>query len=166
MVRAAISRLESNPGDVEELCDDVFVVAFGRLSGLAELSFVAQRTWLARTAEFVVANHGRRMATRKRTAARLRAEPVQSSMPSAEDEVIPPGDELFGLALASLNDAQRQVLQLRALGYDGPSMGRILDSTAAAARKRLMTARAAFIAAHVELKAAAQASEPREGSLS
>ena len=64
------------------------------------------------------------------------------------------GEEAVGMALSKLNAAQRQVLVLRALGHDGPSIGRLLGITAGTARKRLMVARAAFMAAYAHLNAA------------
>lgn len=165
MVRAALSRSEGNASDVEELCADVLVLAYERLGELSGLSVVQQRAWLARTAGFMMANHGRRAATRRRTADRLWALPVQDDVLSAEDEVVPPGEDAVGMALSRLDEAQRQVLVLRALGHDGPSIGRMLGTTAGTARKRLMVARAAFIAAYEQLKAADEPSEPREGSV-
>ena len=73
---------------------------------------------------------------------------------SAEDAVVSHGEEVVGMALSKLNAAQRQVLVLRALGHDGPSIGRLLGITAGTARKRLMVARAAFMAAYAQLNAA------------
>lgn len=166
MVRAALSRAEGNASDVEEMCADVFVLAYERFDELAGLDVVRQRVWLARTAGFLVANHGRRAATRRRTVDRLRALPVVDEVVSAEDVVVSHGEEAVGKALSKLSAAQRQVLVLRALGHDGPSIGRLLGITAGAARKRLMVARAAFMAAYAQLNAAdgtEATSEPHEG---
>lgn len=169
MVRAVLSRSEGNASDVEELCADVFVLAYERFGELSGLSVVQQRAWSARTAGFLMANHGRRAATRRRTAKRLRALPVIDEVESAEDTVVSHGEGAAGMALASLDARQRQVLVLRALGHDGPSIGRMLDITAGTARKRLMVARAAFTAAYMQLNTAHRnegTSEAREGRVS
>jgi len=151
MVRAALSRSEGNASDVEEMCADVFVLAYERFDELSGLDAVQQRVWLARTAGFLVANHGRRAATRRRTAKRLQALPVLNEVVSAEDVVVSHGEDAVGMVLSRLDAGQRQVLVLRALGHDGPSIGRLLGITAGTARKRLMVARAAFITAYEQL---------------
>jgi RNA polymerase sigma factor (sigma-70 family) len=166
MVRASLSRSEGNASDVEELCADVFVLAYERFGELSGINVAQQRAWLARAAGFLMANHGRRMATRRRTTDALRALQVQDGMLSAEDEVVPHVEEAVGLALSRLDAAQRQVLVLRALGHDGPSIGRMLGTTAGTARKRLMVARAAFIVAYEQMKATVETGQPCEGSVS
>jgi len=169
LVRAVLSRSEGNASDVEELCSDVFVLAYERFEELSPLNAAQQRVWLARTARFLMANHGRRATTRRRTAKRLRALPALDEVESAEDTVVSHDADLVGRALASLDAGHRQVLVLRALGHDGPSIGRMLGVTAATARKRLMMARAAFAAAYEQLNTVdgtATISEAREGRVS
>lgn len=168
MVRAVLSRSEGNASDVEELCADVFVLAYGSFEELVPLNAAQQRVWLARTARFLTANHGRRAATRRRTSRRLRALPALDAVESAEDTVVSHDADAVGRALASLDAGHRQVLVLRALGHDGPSIGRMLGVTAGTARKRLMMARAAFAAAFEQTNSVdgtASISEAREGSV-
>ena len=151
VVRIALARREYNRQDVEELWGDVFELAFERIAEIAGLPESLQRTWLIRTANFLTANHGRRSATRRRTFARLRREPLQIQ-PSAQEEFDTRAEigeserrsEAIRITLSSLHVAHREVLVLHALGYDGPGIADQLGISAVAARKRLMRARVAF----------------------
>lgn len=166
-VRAALSRLESNRSDIEELSADVFMLAFQRFDEVSALGVAGQRAWLARTSAFLAANHGRRAATRRRLLDRLRALPVQEVAMSAEEEAVAEsGDPAVGFALSRLSASQRRVLVLRALGHDGPSIARVLGVTAGTARKQLMTARAAFVAGYLQLRATDETVESRDGRVS
>jgi RNA polymerase sigma factor (sigma-70 family) len=166
MVRAALSRLESNGADGEELCADVFVLAFRRFDEVSALGPAGQRAWLLRTATFLAANHGRRAATRRRLLNRLATHPDPDHKMSAEDEVVHDTEDAIGVALSQLSPLQRRVLVLRALGHDGPSIGRVLGVTAGSARKQLMTARAAFVATYTQLSAVMDPTDSREGTAS
>ena len=150
-VRACLTRRERDPASVEDLWTDVFALASERLDELASLSETAQRSWLIRTASNLTANHARRNATRRKTLEMLRREPLPF-VSSAEDdaELRAAADEsdlrsnAIRTALQRLDAAERQVLVLHAIGYDGPRIAHEMSISHAAARKRLMRARFAF----------------------
>lgn len=150
-VRAVLARSERSRDDVDELWADVFLLAYRRLAELSELSDGQQRGWLLRTANYLVANHGRRRASWRRMLDRLAREPIQGQ-PLPDETVHQAEERLEGdntswavaATLLRLRPVDRQVLVLDALGHDGPSIGRQLGISAGAARKRLMVARIAF----------------------
>lgn len=150
-VRAVLARAERSREDVDELWAEVFLLAFRRIDELSQLSDGQQRGWMIRTASNLAANHGRRRTSWRRMLDRLASEPFEPPT-SPEDAVLlseqcAEGDETsraVQAALQGLRVVDRQVLVLDALGHDGASIGRQLDVSANAARKRLMVARIAF----------------------
>ena len=150
-VRVVLARAERNTDDVDELWADVFHVAFGRLDDVWALPIERQRMWLIRTARYLRANHGRRAVSRRRAIERMLREPLEpvlgpedvlvEAQVAAENAKV---SAAIRATLARMRDADRQVLILDAIGHDGPSIGRQLEISAGAARKRLMVARASF----------------------
>ncbi len=150
-VRTVLSRSERSRDDVDELWADVFLVAFRRLDELAVLSVGAQRGWLIRTATHLLANHGRRQVSWRRMLGRLAHEPLEPQLTPEEmaqsnedNREAATTSQAIEDALGRLRAADRQVLVLDALGFDGPGIGRHLGISPGAARKRLMVARIAF----------------------
>ena len=156
-VRVIVARFEHDPAEAEEAWSDVFQLAYDRIHDVADLAEAQQRSWLLRTARFLVANRGRRNATRRRALDRLRQEPL-SMAPSAEDQfvtVVEDDEErqsadLVREALLGLRFEYRQILILHALGHNGPSIARQLGISHDAVRKRLMMARTEFRRVHPE----------------
>lgn len=156
-VRVLVARYEHDRNEAEEVWSDVFQLAYERILEVGNLPEAHQRSWLLRTARFLVANRGRRNATRRRAFDRLRYQPL-SMAPSAEDEFVSFVEDgeaqrtssLVREALLRLRFEHRQVLILHALGNNGPSIARQLGITHEAARKRLMTARIEFRRLHPE----------------
>lgn len=154
-VRAAAARNEFDRRDVDEVWADVFQLAYKRVGQLAGLSEDQQRSWLVRTARYLAANRGRKVATRRRAFERLIREPLPW-VPTPEDELIETTQrreqqeesDAIRVTLAGLPTRDRQVLVLNALGHDGPSIADHLGISPGAARKRLMNARVAFRQAH------------------
>ena len=156
-VRACLARRERDPASVEDLWIDVFALASERLDELAPLPESTQRSWLMRTASNLTANHARKNTTRRTTLEMLRREPLPF-VPSAEDDAeLRAADAESDLrsnairaALQLLDPAERQVLVLHAIGYDGPRIASEMSISHAAARKRLMRARFAFRQAYID----------------
>lgn len=156
-VRACLARREHDRASVEELWVDVFAVAAERLDELVALPVGVQQSWLLRTASNLTANHSRRNATRRSTLERLRHEPLAIAV-SAEEEVELRADDQDSVvrsgavraALDRLNPADRQVLVLHAIGYDGPRIAVEISLSESATRKRLMRARRAFRDVYVD----------------
>jgi RNA polymerase sigma factor (sigma-70 family) len=156
-VQVVVARFEHDRAEAEEVWSDVFELAYERLHEVADLTESQQRSWLLRTARFLLANRGRRNATRRRAFDRLRQEPLPMA-PSAEEEFVSfvDGDEqqqasnVVREALLGLRFEYRQVLILHALGNNGPSIARQLGISHDAVRKRLMLARAEFRRVHPE----------------
>lgn len=156
-VRACLARLERDPASVEDLWVDVFALASERLDELARLPGSTQRSWLVRTASNLTANHARKNTTRRKTLEALRRDPlpfVASAEEDAELRVADAESELrsdaIRAALDVLEPAERQVLVLHAIGYDGPRIAAEMSISHAAARKRLMRARFALRQAYVD----------------
>jgi RNA polymerase sigma factor (sigma-70 family) len=156
-VRVIVARFEHDPAEAEEAWSDVFQLAYDRIHEVADLAESQQRSWLLRTARFMVANRGRRNATRRRALDRLRQEPLPV-VPSAEDEFVTiveddeerQSSDLVREALLGLRFEYRQILILHALGNNGPSIARQLGISHQAVRKRLMMARTEFRRVHPE----------------
>jgi len=154
-VRVVVARFEHDPAEAEEVWADVFQLAFDHVDEVTALSVQLQRSWLLRTARFLVANRGRRSATRRRVLERLRQDPLPMA-PSAEDEFVTIFDDdemreashLVHEALMGLRFEYRQVLILHALGNNGPAIAKQLGISHDAVRKRLMLARAEFRRVH------------------
>lgn len=156
-VRVIVARFEHDLAEAEEVWSDVFQLTYERLDEVDDLTESQQRSWLLRTARFLVANRGRRNATRRRALDRLRQQPL-SMAPSAEDDFVSfvedeegqRTSDLVREALLSLRFEHRQILILHAFDNNGPSIARQLGISHEAVRKRLMMARAEFRRLHPE----------------
>lgn len=158
VVRAALSRIEFDYHAVDELTADTFALAYFRLEQLVPLGHAQQRGWLLKTASYLAANHGRRQATYRRAVDRWAREPFDAQLPGPEAAVLEAAQSeetasrsaALRAALASLPERHREVLVLDALGHDGPAVGRRLNVSPGAARKRLMLARIALREAYAD----------------
>jgi RNA polymerase sigma factor (sigma-70 family) len=156
-VRVIVARYEHDRAEAEEVWSDVFQLAYERIMDVARLPEGHQRSWLLRTARYLIANRGRRNATRRRTLDQLRRQPLPMA-PSAEDDFVSfvedeearRTSDVVRTALLGMRFEHRQILILHALGNNGPSIARQLGITKEAARKRLMTARIEFRRLHPE----------------
>lgn len=127
--------------DADDVVAEVFVVAWRRLDDVPSDDPIP---WLFAVARNVWRNQRRSDVRRSRLVARLPA-------PEPTPPVDPPDDDArdaVTAALASLSDAEREVLLLVAWdGLTSEQLGRALDCSAGAARVRLHRARARFAAA-------------------
>lgn len=153
-VLGLVSVHEHDAMTVEELVADVFVLAYDHLDEIGDLSERQVRSWLLRTARFLVANEARRGAARRRRVELLRREPL-SFASGADDEFFEiealleesVRSQRIGAALDLLSDGDRDVLVWDANGEKGPAIAERLGIGHDAARKRLSRARAAFLIA-------------------
>lgn len=153
-VTGLVSVHERDAMTAEELVADVFVLAYDRLDEIGDLSELQVRSWLLRTARFLVANEARRGATRRRQVERLRREPL-SFVLGADDEFFEmellheenARSERIGVALELLSEGDRDILVWDANGEKGRAIAERLGIGQGAARKRLSRARAAFLIA-------------------
>lgn len=153
-VAGVVSVHERDAMTAEELVADVFVLAYDHLDEIGDLPERQVRSWLLRTARFLVANEARRGAARRRRVELLRREPL-SFVSAADDEFFEiealaeegVRSQRIGAALDLLSDGDRDVLVWDANGEKGPAIAERLGVGHDAARKRLSRARAAFLIA-------------------
>lgn len=142
-----IHRLVGDPDTAEELTQDTYMKAYSALDRL-ELTADAEdrrRAWLYRIAHNTATDHLRRRA-RLRWLPLGRAAAVGASDPEATALAGQPVQS----ALRALRPEQREVIHLfLEAELTAPEVAEVLGLTAAAARKRLQRARAAFEAAYV-----------------
>lgn len=166
IVSAFIQSREFNRDNVQDLTADVFELAFRNLDGLLPLSVDFQRAWLLKVARNLLANHGRRMKTRRNTMVRLANEPIVESelfqdpyfwhSELAENQI---NSTNLCAAIHSLSPKDSKVLLLHANGGSGREIARAFDVSESAARKILMRARQRLKDAYVQICAQDKASE-------
>ena len=139
---------ESDPSTVDDIWADVFEIVWKKIDELDGLDARAQAAWLVSTGRQLLANHGRRMTTRRRVISKLSSEPVDVSdllkdplvqLQSNEDTA--ERSAQLRTVLDNLSDHHRRVLVLDALGNNGKQIAEILGVSHSSARKQLMTAR-------------------------
>jgi RNA polymerase sigma factor (sigma-70 family) len=144
--------------EAEEVVADVFHLAYRNLSQLGVATDQQVKSWLLRTASYLMANQMRRAMTRRRLVERLAREPLTLvATPAEEFETADDNadaahqSERVMHVLSSLRDDYRQALVMHALGERGADIGDLLGVSENAARKRLMRARIAFRDAYSSL---------------
>ena len=151
LVYAVISAREFNRQDVEDIWAEVFDQAFRHNKKLVGVSREAQQGWLVQTAKYLVANHSRRSITRRRTIAKISADPVLTR-PFVDDptlNILNSLDEaemrqIFEQAMAALSTEHRQLLASDALGENSTVIGQKIGINASTVRSRLAVAREAL----------------------
>lgn len=151
IVYAVISAREVNRQDAEDLWAEVFDLAFRQHKKLMAASTEAQQGWLVQTAKYVVANHSRKSITRRRTIAKISADPILTR-PFVEDVSLASINSLtdaelrvvFNEALQALSPDQRQLLAWDALGENSSVIGQKLGLNASTVRSRLAVTREAL----------------------
>lgn len=151
IVYAVISAREVNRQDAEDLWAEVFDLAFRQHKKLMAASTEAQQGWLVQTAKYVVANHSRKSITRRRTIAKISADPILTR-PLVEDVSLASINSLtdaelrvvFNEALQALSPDQRQLLAWDALGENSSVIGQKLGLNASTVRSRLAVTREAL----------------------
>lgn len=149
----------SCPADVEDICADVFCVAFRGFAELAVLSPLQARRWLLRAAQ-LHCFHRYRADERARAAYRRAAREVCAN--SADpDEILEQmvdadaqrvNEQRVHQALRMLPSAVASVLVMDAfLGLSGPQIATVLQISPGAVRLRLMRARRSFATAYFAL---------------
>lgn len=166
IVSAFIQSREFNRDNVQDLTADVFELAFRNRDSLLPLSGDLQRAWLLRVAQNLLANHGRRMKTRRNTLVRFANEPIVESelfqdpffwhSELAESQS---NSTILCAAIHSLSPKDSKVLLLHANGGSGREIARAFGVSESAARKILMRARQRLKDAYVQICAQDKASE-------
>lgn len=147
------TRLATNQADIEDVCADVFVVAWRRFSEVRTEPEAAARSWLLRVAELRCLTQRRSGLRRDRAYERVELQPMSDDL--LEDLYI---DKLQRRAeaqsrvepvLASLTPSYVEVLRLDRSGrLSGEQMAEILGISHTALRVRLTRARRAFRTEH------------------
>lgn len=158
LVSAFIKSHEFNRDTVEDLTADVFELAFRNRNSLLPISSDLQRAWLIKVARNLLANHGRRMKTRRSTMVRLANEPIVVSellqdpfyLHSAVNEDLSNSTNLC-TAIHSLSLQDSKVLLLYANGGSGREIARAFGVSESAARKILMRARQRLQGAYLQV---------------
>lgn len=145
-----VGRVVSARSEVEDVCSDVFLVAFRRFEELADLSELAAQSWLFRVAELLCLKGQRSRCRRDRAYGRVAATYVADDVPADEAYLRHAKRSALSdrveVVLASLHPSHRSIL-LEYMDADGPS-GRLLAEalgvTHVAVRVRLTRAKRAF----------------------
>lgn len=156
-VRSFVRARVRGEQEVEDICGDVFEIAWRRFPELATLPDFRARRWLLRTAELRCCTHHRsqvrRMAAMDRLTGRSGA-PIdttdewwQTTVSAAEAREVA---AMVRTVLESLRPSDRQILQMDALAeLSSREIAVALGITPVAARLRLMRARRVFRAAYL-----------------
>lgn len=158
LVSAFIQTHEFNRDTVQDITADVFELAFRNSDSLSPLSDDLQRAWLIKVARNLLANHGRKMKTRRKTMVRLANEPIVVSellqdpfyLHSAVNEDFSKSTNLCA-AIHSLSPKDSKVLLLHANGGSGREIARAFGVSESAARKILMRARQQLQVAYLQV---------------
>jgi RNA polymerase sigma-70 factor (ECF subfamily) len=130
------ARRRADPGDVDDIVAETFLVAWRRLDAIPS----DEIPWLLGVARKVLATHRRGAGRHVRLVERLSAEPV---LEAAESEPPAYAPEHIQAALARLPEQDREVLLLVYWDDLSPSRAaRVVGSSAVATRVRLHRARA------------------------
>ena len=125
--------------DAADVLAETFAIAWRRLDDIPPDPMAL--SWLYGTARGVVANLGRRTATRSALVERLGAELLRGGQ--VVNDAVVDGTGALAEALARLNEGDREVLTLAAWeGLGSKELGQALGCSPTAARLRLHRARA------------------------
>lgn len=151
-----------NEQEVEDICGDVFEIAFRRFGELSSLPDFRARRWLLRTAELRCCTHHRsrrrrvvaveRLAGRSGAPADSTEEEWEATLSAAQARQVA---ATVRAVLESLRPTDRQILQMDALAdLSSREIASSLGVTPVAARLRLMRARRVFRSTYLAAVAA------------
>lgn len=148
---AVVGAAIPNAADVEDLCAEVFQVAFEKRADIGDYALGQQRKWLYEAARKAMSRRARDWARYHQALERAFYEsPSESSDPLAlvierdERRAHEATDARVRDVAKLLRAEYREVLELNAAGLKGPAIAQRLGITHQLARTRLMQARRQF----------------------
>jgi len=131
-----------NPADAEDLCQDVYLKAYGRLAGLRQPSSVKE--WLYRVARTTCLDHAKRRRVLRLFESSGRPEAALDPRTPEASALTKERLSLLKAAISRLPEKQREVFILREYGrLSYEELGRAVGAKAGTVMSRLNRARAA-----------------------